>query len=74
MTVTPHQPRDDDDLDWWCSSAKEPDGDDQPGELGESMPWESFALDGYAVVAGGRTRRSFAQRLLNLIDRPQRTH
>ncbi|MGH9228667.1 MAG: hypothetical protein ACRD07_08045 [Acidimicrobiales bacterium] len=75
MTVTPPQPRDDDDLDWWlCPPAKVPDGDDQPGGAGESIPWASFALDGYELVPGDRTRRWFAQRILNLVDRPQRTH
>jgi hypothetical protein len=72
MTLSPPPPRDDD-VDVWCSSAQVPDGDDQPGELGESLPWESFALDGYALVLGGRTRRSIVERILDLVGRVQHT-
>jgi hypothetical protein len=70
MTLTPPQPRDDD-IDTWCSSAKVPDGNDQAGGLGESVPWESFALDGYDLVLGGRTRRSVVERIVDLLDRFQ---
>jgi hypothetical protein len=73
MTVTPPQPRDDDDLDWSCPSEKVPDGDDQPGGLGESVPWRNFALDGYGITLGGRPRRSVAERILDLVDRVQHT-
>jgi hypothetical protein len=72
MTLTPPPPRDDD-VDMWCSSAQVPDGDDQPRGLGESVPWESFALDGYELVLGGRTRRSVVERILDLVDRVQHT-
>jgi hypothetical protein len=58
---------------WWSPSEKVPDGDNQPGGTGESIPWESFTLDGYELIPGGRAPRSFAQRILNLVDRPQRT-
>jgi hypothetical protein len=73
MTLSPPPPRDDDVDMWWGSSAQVPDGDDQPGALGESVPWESFALDGYELVPGGRIRRSVAERILDLVDRVQHT-
>jgi hypothetical protein len=72
MTLTPPQPRDDD-VDKWCSSAKVPDGHHQPGGLGESVPWESFALDGYELVLGGPTRRPVIERILDLVDRVRHT-
>jgi hypothetical protein len=72
MTLSPPPPRDDD-VDMWCSSAQAPDGGDQLGGLGESVPWESFALDGYELVLGGRTHRSVVERILDLVDRVQHT-
>jgi hypothetical protein len=74
MTLTPPQPRDDNDLDGWlCPSANAPDGDDQPGAVGQSIPWRDFALDGYALVLGGRIRRSLGARILDLVHRVQHT-